>query len=170
MMVEGSRRVTTPPNVAFWVVGTPTMVVGVLVAVRGVVQVMETMEAADPVRGSGPDSLADGASSVVWGAVILTIGMYLWRAAGRRGLQDGIGRLLIIAGYLLLGIALSQGIHVAVGVWSITTEEAAQVLLVELLVTFLAWSAPAALLIHVGTRLAREKVLMTASMSANLDV
>jgi hypothetical protein len=74
---------------------------------------------------------------------------------------------VLVIGYLLLAVALSRTIHSAVGLWAADTPEAEQEVMVEAMVLFLAWGVPAAFLVHVGTRLARDRVLLTASAEAN---
>ncbi|WP_254791124.1 hypothetical protein [Blastococcus tunisiensis] len=119
----------------------------------------------DPFHGEGPQALADGASRVTWGAVVFTIGCYIWRAARRRGGRDRLGRALIIAGYVLLGVGLDRTLHSVVGIWAVPTDEGTDVL-VEAMLNFLGWGVPAAFLVWLGVDLADEEVIMTASFEA----
>lgn len=154
-------RPVARPNVGFWLTGSVVAVVGVVVVVAGALEVAETLRQVDPFTGRGPRATADAVSSVTWGAVVLTVGAYLWRGARRRGVRDRAGRLVIIVGYVLLGVAMSRSLHVAVRMWRAATEEAAREVTLDAMVVFLAWGVPAALLVLLGTRLAQEKVLMT---------
>ncbi len=152
------------PNVLFWFVGSITVLVGVVMMIGGALAVADVK---DPFHGAGPERSADAASLVAWGAVVLVNGAYVWRGARRRGLRDRFGRLLIIVGYVVLGIALSQSIHSSVDLWATTSEEAARDVLNRTMLTFLGWGVPAAVLVRLGVVLAREKVLMTAEANAN---
>jgi len=93
---------------------------------------------------------------------------YFWRGARKRGLRDRFGRLLIISGYTLLGIALDTGVHSAVGLWSARTEESLQSTGVHALLTFALWGIPAAILGGTGLKLASEKALATAEVKVDL--
>lgn len=121
------------------------------------------MDHPDPFGVAGAEAQADAASLVAWGAVTLTVGAYIWRGARRVGARDRLGRLMIIAGYLLLGMAMSQSVHSAVGLWTADQPEQNQQVLDTSMIQFLGWGVPAALLVFLGTRMAGEKVLMTAS-------
>lgn len=156
-----------PPNPVFWLAGGVLMAVGVAVAVAGAGEVMDAANLPDPFHGRGARAQADAASTVVWGAVTLTIGAYIWRGAKKRGWKDRGGRLVIIAGYLLIGAAMSETLHVGVGLWSATTESEGDNVLDAVMATFLAWGAPGALLVFVGTKLAKEKILMTAGVTVD---
>jgi hypothetical protein len=152
------------PNVLFWLVGSITALVGVVMLIGGALAVADVQ---DPFHGAGPEQSADAASLFAWGAVVLVNGVYVWRGARRRGLRDRVGRLFIIVGYVVLGIALSRSIHSSVDLWATTSEEAARDVLNRTMLTFLGWGVPAAVLVKLGTVLAREKVLMTAEANAH---
>jgi hypothetical protein len=65
----------------------------------------------DLPRGDGLAAMVGAASLVVWGIVVFTLGRYLWRAAGRRGWRDRLGRVLITAGHVLVGLARQEVIN-----------------------------------------------------------
>lgn len=123
----------------------------------------------NPFHGTGPQKAADAASLVTWGAAVLVNGVYVWRGARWRGLRDRLGRLLIIVGYGILGVALNKCIHSAVKLWTTTSEQASNDVLTRTMLTFLVWGAPAALLVWLGTKLALEKVLMTVEVNAHYE-
>lgn len=156
---------SVPANPIFWAIGVPVMVVGVVKLIGGVRAVLEAMNLPDPFSEHGSQALNDGTGAVVWGAVILTIGAYIWRGAKRRGVVDRGGRLAIIVGYLLLGVALSQAIEVGTGIFTPPTDPDAIDPGDRALVTFLAWGAPGAAIVRIGTWLAKEKILLTMHFS-----
>jgi hypothetical protein len=152
------------PNVIFWFVGSLTFLVGLVLLVAGAVAVADVE---DTFHGTGPEETADGASLFTWGAVVLVNGAYVWRGARRRGFRDRFGRLLIIVGYVVLGVAMSSSLHNSVELWGTTTEEAGSDVLNRTMLGFLGWGVPAACLVALGCRIAPEKVLLTAQASAH---
>ena len=120
----------------------------------------------DPVNGTGPQETADAAGLFTWGTVVLVNGVYIWRGARRRGLCDRLGRLLIIVGYAVLGVAMSRSIYISTELWATTTQEASNDVLNRTMVAFLGWGVPAAALVWLGTTIAPEKILLTAQGSA----
>lgn len=150
------------PNVLCWFVGSLTALVGLVVVAAGV---MAVRAVEDEFSGSGPQDTADGVSLVFWGVVVLVNGVYVWRGARRRGLRDRVGRLLIIVGYVLLGVAVQRATHEAVELWNTPAEEGNDVLNRAML-ALLGWGVPAAALVWVGVRLARERILLTVSGEA----
>ncbi|TCC32839.1 hypothetical protein [Kribbella speibonae] len=155
----------SPANPIFRVLGLAVMVLGLINTIRGVGAVLATMDLPDPYSVPGARAIADAAGAVVWGAMILTIGAYIWRGAKRRGARDRGGRLLIVAGYVLVAVALSEAIDVGTGIWNPPTDPDALDPDDEALVTFLAWGAPGAALVHIGAGLAHEKILAKATFS-----
>ena len=151
------------PIVALRVLGGLIITAGLAIMAIGVRSVVETGSAPDPFHGEGPGALADGASLVTWGAVVFTIGCYIWRAARGRGWRDRWGRVLIVAGYLLIGVAMDRAVHVAVGIWAATEDEITAVL-GNVALAFLGWGIPGAFLVWLGVRMADEIVIMTAEM------
>lgn len=103
-----------------------------------------------------------------WGIIVLTIGRYFWRGARKRGLRDRVGRLLIIAGYLLLGVALDRGAHSVVGLWAEASVDGGHSAAVSSIITFALWAVPAPILAAIGFKLANEKALATAEAKADL--
>ncbi len=124
------------------------------------------------VLGSGPDAAADleplvnGFAVVIVGCTVMTVGRYLWRGARRRGGRDRLGRLLIIVGYLDVGVALvvlTRFILAAVGDDSDGTG-----IIIRGLLTCLAIALPGVLLALPGFRLANEKPQMKAEVKAEI--
>ncbi len=150
------------PNPLCWFVGSTAALVG-LVGVASGVQAVRAVP--DEFHGSGPQNTADGVSLVFWGVVILVNGVYVWRGARRRGLRDRVGRLLIIVGYVVLGVAVQQATHQAVELWRTPVDEGDDVLNRAML-ALLGWGVPAAALVWVGVKLARERILLTVSAQA----
>lgn len=165
-----SRRTRNPrvgqysANPLFWLIGLVTFGVGLLAVINGIVRVADASDHPDPFGVASAESQAEAFSLIAWGAVILTVGAYVWRGARRRGARDRFGRLLIIVGYLLLGVALRQTIHSAFNIGAAAQSAQEPRALDPTLVQFLGWGAPAALLVFIGTKMADEKVLMTASV------
>jgi hypothetical protein len=138
------------------------------VTVYGIAYAVQIMRGFDPFRGDGPPvKIADGAALAFWGIIVFTIGRYFWRGARKRGLRDRFGRLLIISGYVLLGVGLDTGVHSAVGLWSTRTEESMQSVGVHTLLTVALWGIPAAILAAIGFKLASEKALATAKVKVD---
>ncbi|TDX03095.1 hypothetical protein [Kribbella sp. VKM Ac-2566] len=154
-----------PANPIFRVMGLLVMVFGVVKGFGGARSVLETMNLPDPYNEPDSQAFADADGTVVWGFVILTIGAYIWRGAKRRGVLDRGGRLAIIAGYLLVGVALSEAIDVGTGILTPSTDPDAADPGDQALITFLAWGAPGAAIVRVGTWLAKEKILLIARFS-----
>lgn len=152
------------PNVIFWFVGSITALVGMFMLVAGGLAVTDVE---DPFNGTGPEDTANAASLFTWGAVVLVNGVYIWRGARRRGLHDRLGRLLIIVGYALLGIAMSRSIHISTELWATTTQDTSNDVLNRSMVAFLGWGVPAAALVWLGAKIAPEKILLTAQASTN---
>lgn len=155
-------------NVLLWLVGLITIAVALLLVVSGALDVADAGGHPNAFKPKGADALADAASKFVWGVVILTNGAYIVRGARRRGARDRLGRVVIIIGYVLLGVALSQGIHSAVGLWAADLPEAQDDVMIRTMALFLVWGVPAALLVYVGTRMADERIILTANVEANL--
>ena len=168
MVGDGSRR-ATEPRTLYWGMGAGTIAVGLITIVRGVRRVLDTMELPNQFAGSGPAASADATSTVVWGAVIVTVGTYLWRAGRRHGFHDRAGRILIIVGYVLIGIALNESAHLMAGIWTVTTEAQNQALTASITATFLAWGVPGAALVFIGCspRLANEEIQMKVPTSVS---
>ncbi|MGZ5405338.1 MAG: hypothetical protein ACXWDL_11870 [Nocardioides sp.] len=149
------------PNPIFWFIGSITALAGVVMLVAGA-QAVAGVE--DQFHGTGPEESADAASLFTWGAVVLVNGVYIWRGARRRGLDDRFGRVLIIVGYVVLGVAMSSSIHISVELWTTTTSEASNDVLNRTMLTFLGWGVLAAAIVWLGTKIAHEKILMTTEV------
>jgi hypothetical protein len=74
--------------------------------------------------------------------------------------------LLIIVAYVLIGIGLDTGVHNGVGLWSSSSPDSGQAVLVHTVVTFLLWGVAASIVGTIGIKLANEKILAKASMKA----
>lgn len=163
-------------NPLMLVPGLLLIIIGALVMVGGLAWAAQPFVGARAPQlsdlGSGPDAagelkpLADGFAVFVIGCTVMTVGRYLWRGARRRGWRDRLGRLLIILGYLDIGVALvilTRFILEAMGDGSGGTG-----IIVRGLITVLAISVPGALLALPGFRLAKEVPLMEAEVKAGL--
>ncbi|MDT3442487.1 MULTISPECIES: hypothetical protein [unclassified Pseudofrankia] len=158
-----------PPNVLFNIVGLALIVAGIGLTVYGIVDMLRVMGGFDPFRGDGPPvRVADGAALAFWGIIVFTVGRYCWRGARRRGVRDRFGRLLIIAGYVLLGAGLDAGVHAAVLLWGGRTEDSMQSAVIHAVLVLALWALPGAVLAAIGFRLAGEKALAEAEVNAGL--
>lgn len=154
------------PNVLFNLIGMLLIVGGVGLTIFGIAHIFEIMRGFDPFRGDSPPvKTADGAALAFWGIIAFTIGRYFWRGARKRGWRDRLGRLLIIGGYVLLGVALDAGVHSAVDLWSARTEASGGSAVVRTLIMFALWALPAAIVAGIGFKLAKEEPLATAEMN-----
>lgn len=151
------------PNVIFWFVGALVFGVGLLAIVSGVGQVLQSIDRPDLFGARGSAALADAIGRVIWGAVTLTTGAYIWRGARHRGWHDRLGRIIIIVGYVLVGVALDQASHRSMDLWAAASDSEAEAVLVDSMVRYLAWGVPGAFLVFIGTRMANEKPLMSVS-------
>ncbi len=149
------------PNVLCWFVGALVFGAGLLMIVGGVGQVLEADDHPDPFGAEGSAALADAIGRVIWGAVTVTNGAYVWRGARRRGWLDRLGRLIIIVGYILVGVALDQATQRSMDLWAAGSDGEADAVLGGAMVQYLAWGAPGALLVFIGTKMANEQILMT---------
>jgi hypothetical protein len=155
------------PNVLFSVAGIVLIVAGLCLTVYGLVDAVQVMSGFDPLRGDGPPvRIADGMGLAFWGIIVFTIGRYLWRGARRRGARDRFGRILIIVGYVLLGVGLDLGVHEAVGLWDSEIGDGAQAVVVRTAVLVAIWAIPGAILAAIGFRMASERALTTAEVNA----
>ncbi|RRR96476.1 hypothetical protein [Glycomyces terrestris] len=146
------------PNPLFYLLGLPFIAYGVWVAFQGVLMVVAFFDRADPFAGDGPAAFGEGATTVVWGAVTFTIGCYIWRAARRRGAKDRFGRLLIIAGYVLVGFGLEAAVDVMTAMIQGNDGRSA---VLEAAV----WAVPGAILGAIGMKMADEIAIMTATVN-----
>jgi hypothetical protein len=156
------------PNVLFNLIGVLLIVGGIGLTVVGLAYAVQVVQDFDALRGDGPPvDTADGMALAFWGIIVFTIGRYFWRGARKRGVRDRFGRLLIIGGYVLLGVALDRGVHAAVKLWSAGTGEALQSAGLHTVLVFLLWGVPASILAIIGFKLANEKALATAEMNVD---
>ncbi|MFI9380075.1 hypothetical protein [Kutzneria sp. NPDC052558] len=154
------------PNVLFNLIGVLLIVGGVALTVYGLLSAFQVIRGFDAFRDDAPPfRVADYTAAAFWGIIVLTIGRYFWRGARRRGARDRFGRLLIICGYLLLGVALDRGVHAAVRLWSARSEAAIQSAGLNTLAVVALWGIPASVLAIIGFRLANEKALAKAEIN-----
>ncbi|MGX9887316.1 hypothetical protein [Streptomyces sp. NPDC002276] len=169
--------VRNPPNVLFSFAGAVVFVAGLGLMVFGLVEVVRGFADTDAIHqlngGSGPDYRQDqlkpiinGMSALFVGGTVLTVGRYLWRGARRRGWRDRLGRLLIIIGYLVIGVALYVGTRFMVAMAGANSGDEAQQISTNYLIAVGAIGFPGALLVFLGLRLAREVPLMGVSVTA----
>jgi len=152
-----------PTLIAYWVSGVVLFLAVAAIIALSVKQIIDVPDSQIFTK-KGARTTADAASRVFWGAVVLVNGVYLCRAATRRGWRDRLGRLLIAGGYVVVAVAMSRFIHMASDQWSGATK-AANSLTTSPLFWFVAIGAPGAFLVWCGVHLANEKVLLTASAS-----
>ncbi|MFF0264382.1 hypothetical protein [Kribbella sp. NPDC004536] len=157
------------PNILFNLVGVVLIVAGAVLAIYGLVAAVGVLRSFDPLHGDGPPlGITDGLTTAFWGIIVFTIGRYFWRGARKRGARDRFGRLLIIAGYLLLGVGLDTGLHAASGLWTEGGGNGGPVL-VKTLVTIAVWGLPGSLLAAIGFKLANEKALAKAEVKGSVN-
>jgi hypothetical protein len=157
------------PNVLFNLVGLLLILAGIGITVFGIASIFAVMSDFDPFRGDGPPvRVANGGALMFWGVIVFTIGRYIWRGARTRGVSDRFGRFLIICAYLLLGMALDQGVRSAVGLWSAGSGDELTQVGIQTLIVFAAWGIPASIVGMIGIRLAKEKILAKASAKVDL--
>jgi hypothetical protein len=154
------------PGVLLVIVGVVVAVIGFAYAALSILG-MKAPEFSD--LGAPPDArgdmqpLLDGFAVVIVGLVAMTIGRYLWRGARKRGWRDRLGRLLIIVGYLIIGVAfvaLTRFVLDAMGHSDGTG------IVFRGLITCLAIAVPGVVLASIGFRLAREVPLLEAEAKA----
>lgn len=154
------------PNVLFNLIGVLLIVGGIALLVYGLLSAFQAIQGFNGFRDAGPPvRIADYTAAAFWGVITLTIGRYFWRGARKRGARDRFGRLLIICGYLLLGVALDRGVHTAVGLMSASSEASVETGGLTILLAVLLWAVPAAVLAMIGFKLAGEKPLAKAEVS-----
>jgi hypothetical protein len=157
------------PNVLLNFFGGLFIVFGVIMTLAGLAWAVGVMTNFHTPRGDGPPvGIADGMALAFWGIIALTVGRYFRRGARKRGVRDRFGRLLIITGYVLLGVGLDRGVHSMVGLWAAQSAEAGQSSVLHTLVTVAVWAIPGAILAAIGFKLAGEKALATAEVKAEL--
>lgn len=140
-----------------------TTIAATLLVARAVVGLVN----ADWDRRGGPpgEDLAPPVSDLIWAVMLLTITYYVWRAAGRAGRRDRVGRVLIVAGYLLLGLALTCAVSTALQ--DAGSGPGSQQLKFALL-WVLGLGAPAAFLVWYGARLTGERIVTTAYFDVHM--
>ncbi|GAB2672063.1 hypothetical protein [Kribbella swartbergensis] len=157
------------PNIVFNLLGALLIVAGIAVALYGLAAAVQLMTGSDPFGGGGVSRrLSDAVAVTFWGAIVLTIGRYVWRGARRRGARDRFGRLLAIVGYLLLGVGLDRGLEAGVRLARTGSQAAAQAAVVDTLVAIAVWAVPGVVIASIGFKLCDEKALLEASVKAEL--
>ncbi|WP_405061389.1 hypothetical protein OG474_07020 [Kribbella sp. NBC_01505] len=149
------------PNVLFNLAGLVLIVAGLGLLLYGVARAFMAVAGAGP--GSSTNDLflvVDNFLLAIWGSLIFTFGRYLWRGARRRGFRDRFGRLLIIVGYGLIGIAVTVGFHSATDLWFTgPDEDALHAVVIRSMVIIAVIGFPGSALCAIGFRLAREEAL-----------
>ncbi|TDD54661.1 hypothetical protein E1263_26780 [Kribbella antibiotica] len=152
------------PNVLFNLAGLVLIVAGLALLLYGVVRSFAAVAAVGP--NSSIDDLVPIVGNLLigmWGGLIFTFGRYLWRGARKRGFRDRFGRLLIILGYGLIGIALTVGLVSAMDGWSAGFDgDALQEIGIRSVLIIAVIGFPGAALCGIGFRLAREQALAQA--------
>jgi hypothetical protein len=154
------------PNVLFNLVGVVLIVAGLGLTIYGLVAAFGVMQALDLGSDEPPVRITDGMATAFWGIIVFTIGRYFWRGARRRGARDRFGRVLIVAGYLMLGVGLDWGLHSASELW--TEGGDGGPVLVKTLVTIAVWGIPGSILAAIGFKLADEKALANAEVKGSV--
>lgn len=156
------------PNLLLNVIGVLLIVGGIGMTLYGLLWALRVMQDFNPFQGDGPPfGIADGMAVAFWGIIVFTIGRYAWRGARKRGARDRVGRLLLVGGYVLLGVALDQGVHAGVRLWAARTSSGMETAVWQAILTFGMWAIPATVLAAIGVKMASERYLATASASAS---
>ncbi len=161
--MTGTRPVRYRANPLFWIVGIAIVVIGLAIMAVGVMATINCYQQPDPLQGDGLSKIADATLRVAQGGVIMTIGRYIFRGARRRGARDRFGRLLIIAGHILVGIAFTEAVPIIGRLRLSTSQGQAESISNDFIITFACWALPGAILALIGTRMAHEEQLMDAS-------
>jgi hypothetical protein len=153
-------------NPLLWLAGAIVIAAGILVTVVGAAWVASIFAGGLPA--TGPQAFAERMPVVFWGLIVFTIGRYLLRGARTRGVKDRFGRLLIIAGYVLLGFGLHNGLA-TIGSLDVAGADEAWRTAGSFLFTVAILAVPGAILAGIGTKLAQEEILLTAHANARVD-
>ncbi len=165
MVVSRSQPARTNP--LFAVTGLVVMVAGIGLAVFGAVGVVTAIQRdGHPLLNDGPRAITSAFAQVCWGLFVFTIGRYLWRGARGRGWKDRVGRLLIIAGLLVVGFAVQTLLSGMPELMRPNSADDSQALL-ALMIRFGLIGIPGSLIAMVGVKMAKEEVLITASANAS---
>lgn len=153
-----SQQVSGTSLTAYRIVGALVAIVGVGMLALEIRQIVSLGgSAAFTARGS--KALADAIAMVYWAAVVLVSGCYIWRAGRRTGWRDRFGRVLLIAGYVVIGIAVSRTVHAAMALFA--ARNVSDKAMLSVFLTFIAIGAVGAVIAEIGRRMASEKFLMT---------
>jgi hypothetical protein len=156
-------------GLVFIIVGTVVMLGGVAWAFLSIVgvempDIAEARTGPNAAEDFGP--FLDGFAVIVIGFTVLTIGRYLWRGRKLRGWRDRLGRLFIIVGYVVVGVAmvvLTRFILDAMG------DPDGRTIVIQGLVVCLIIAVPGVVLALLGLRLAREVALGKAEARVTAD-
>lgn len=144
-----------PESELFKLIGILLTVAGIGAAIAGGIYAFHVVTQFDSIGADGPPGeLADGLAVAFWGIIAFTLGRYAARGARRSGGRDRFGRILIAAGYLMLGIALDRGVHSAIGLWGTPEAAGGQSAAVRTLVTVGLWGVPGVIVAAIGTKVA----------------
>ncbi len=93
---------------------------------------------------------------------MLVSGCYIWRAGRRRGWRDRLGRVLLVLGYCIIAVAVSQTVHIVAELWRAGADISDTATFAPL-VAFLVIGGPGALVAEIGRRMSDETFLLSAS-------
>jgi hypothetical protein len=167
-MPDPQRREVNTMQMSHQVNGTSTIayrVAGAVVAIVGVgllaLEIRQVISLSGPAgfTARGSRALADAVAMAFWAAVILVSGCYIWRAGRRTGWRDRLGRVLLIAGYVVIGVAVSRTVHSAIPMFA--ARNVSDKAMLSVFLTFVAIGAVGAVIAEIGRRMAAEKFLMT---------
>lgn len=155
------------PNVAFYVVGLLVIVAGIGLVGYGVSAVVQAVQRYGGLSGGGMKAMFAAATTVFWGAWIITAGRIVWRGARRRGAKDRFGRLLIIAACVVMGFAFQGTLAGMGGFGHVSSENEVRLQMIATFLPYVILMFPAGILAWIGGKLAREtKPLVEASAEA----
>jgi hypothetical protein len=89
-------------------------------------------------------------SNILWGIFLLTSGRYIYRAAGKRGTSDRLGRILIIVGYAVIILGATRAVRYGMFVESTP----------GFLANFFGFGIPGAIVAQIGMDMSDEKPLL----------
>ncbi|WP_018348759.1 hypothetical protein [Longispora albida] len=162
-----THPVRPQPNPVFWLLGLLGILAGLAVmALAGLGFYRAFTDPGGPLDGDGPALFTGSFAMFAWGAIVFTLGRYVWRGARRRGSRDRFGRLLIVVGYVLAGFAIQAATR---GMYELMTDTssgtgAAEAIVIRALLMTAAFGIPGGIIGSIGIRLADEKILLTAEV------
>jgi hypothetical protein len=160
------QEVRHRPNILFYLAALVLIVAGAGLAIYGFATAVQSMMSVGPSMSRMPVKIVDGMAQGFWGVFVATIGAYLWRGARKRGAADRFGRLLIVGGYILIGVALDRGLHSAADLWSTGgDQDEIKSIMIHTMIIICLWGFSGAALATIGFRLAHEKAITTVEVT-----